>query len=156
MSGARLRDATRADVPVIGGLIRDLADYEGLTDDVVWTEESLAESLFGPDAVPRVVLAEPADAPGVVAGMAIWFPTYSTFLGRPGIWLEDLFVKPEHRGKGLGKALLLHLFDRAGDGRVEWAVLDWNRPSIEFYESVGARHLAGWLTYRWRLPGGPP
>ncbi|MGH9035113.1 MAG: GNAT family N-acetyltransferase [Acidimicrobiia bacterium] len=104
-----LRDATAADLPVVAELIRALAEYEHLEDEVLWTEEELAASLFGPGAVPRVVLAEPDDAPGVVAGLAIWFPTYSTFRGRPGIWLEDLFVRPEHRGQGVGRALLDHL-----------------------------------------------
>jgi GNAT superfamily N-acetyltransferase len=144
-----LRDATPADLGVVAGLIRALAEYEHLEDEVLWSEEELATTLFGPDAVPRVVLAEPDDAPGVVAGLAIWFPTYSTFRGRPGIWLEDLFVRPEHRGKGVGRALLDHLFERAGDGRVEWAVLDWNAPSLAFYQSLGAQPVDGWTVYRW-------
>jgi GNAT superfamily N-acetyltransferase len=148
--GIHLRDAIPADVAVIAGLIRALADYERLTHEIEWTEDELAATLFGPDAVPRVVLAEPADLPGAPAvGFAVWFPTYSTFLGRPGIWLEDLFVLPDHRGTGVGLALLQHLFDRAGDGRVEWAVLDWNEPSIAFYERQGARPIAGWTRYRW-------
>ena len=141
-----LRDATPDDLPAIADLIRALAEYERLADEVVWTDEQLRESLFGPDAVPRVLLAEVDDA---VAGMAIWFPTYSSFLARPGIWLEDLFVRPEHRGRGLGRALLDHLFERAGDGRLEWAVLDWNTPSIEFYDSLGAHPVPGWIRYRW-------
>ena len=96
------------------------------------------------------MLAEPADPPGSPAvGIAVWFPTYSTFLGRTGIWLEDLFVLPDHRGTGIGLALLQHLFERAGDGRVEWAVLDWNEPSIAFYERQGARPVSGWTRYRW-------
>jgi GNAT superfamily N-acetyltransferase len=151
----RLRDATPADVPVISGLIRALAEYEALSHEVTWTEEELAASLFGPDAVPHVVLAEVGDPPGEVAGLAIWFPTYSTFLAQPGIWLEDLFVHPEHRGRGIGRAFLDHLFERAGAGRVEWAVLDWNEGSIAFYESLGARAVGGWTRYRW-VRGGPP
>jgi GNAT superfamily N-acetyltransferase len=148
--GIRLRDAIPADLPVIAGLIRALADYERLTHEIEWTEDELAATLFGPDAVPRVVLAEPTDPPGATAvGFAVWFPTYSTFLGRNGIWLEDLFVLPDHRGTGVGLALLQHLFDRAGDGRVEWAVLDWNEPSIAFYERQGARPVPGWTRYRW-------
>jgi len=150
MLPVRLRDATPADLPVIAGLIRALADYERLTHEIEWTEDELAATLFGAGAVPRVVLAEPDDPPGHPAvGLAVWFPTYSTFLGRPGIWLEDLFVLPDHRGAGVGTALLHHLFERAGDGRVEWAVLDWNEPSIAFYERQGARPVAGWTRYRW-------
>ena len=150
----RLRDATPADVPVIAELIRALAGYERLSHEIEWTEASLGATLFGPDAVPRVVLAEPDDPPGPPVGLAIWFPTYSTFLGRPGIWLEDLFVRPEHRGAGTGTALLHHLFDRAGDGRVEWAVLDWNEPSIAFYRAQGATPVPGWTRYRWTRPRG--
>jgi GNAT superfamily N-acetyltransferase len=149
-AGIRLRDATPADVAVIADLIRALADYERLTHEIEWTEDELGTTLFGPEAVPRVVLAEPADPPGSPAvGIAVWFPTYSTFLGRTGIWLEDLFVLPDHRGTGIGLALLQHLFERAGDGRVEWAVLDWNEPSIAFYERQGARPVSGWTRYRW-------
>ncbi len=154
----RLRDATPDDLAAIAELIRSLAEYEELADEVVWTDEQLHDSLFGPDAVPRVVLAEVDDAGGgvVVAGLAIWYRTYSSFLAEPGIWLEDLFVRPEHRGRGLGRALLEHLFERAGRGRVEWAVLDWNTPSIEFYESLGARPVGGWTRYRWVAPAIPP
>lgn len=144
-----LREATAADLEAVAGLIRALADYERMAADVTWTIEELGHSLFGPGAVPRVVLAE-VGRDGV--GMAIWFPTYSTFRGRPGIWLEDLFVQPEHRGRGVGRLLLEHLFELAGDGRVEWSVLDWNTPSIRFYESLGARPVAGWTTYRWQKP----
>ena len=144
-----LRDATPADLAVIAELIRSLADYEHLADEVVWTDEQLGESLFGPVAVPRVVLAEVDDPPGTMAGLAIWYPTYSSFLAEPGIWLEDLFVRPEYRGRGLGRDLLEHLFERAGGGRVEWAVLDWNAPSIEFYDSLGAQPVPGWTRYRW-------
>ena len=144
-----LRDATPADLPVVAELIRALARYERLAHEIEWTEEGLAETLFGPEAVPRVVLAEPTDPPGPAIGLAGWFPTYSTFLGRPGIWLEDLFVRPECRGAGVGTALLHHLFSLAGDGRVEWAVLDWNEPSIDFYGRQGARPVPGWTRYRW-------
>jgi len=147
--GFLLRDAAPADVAVIADLIRALADYERLTHEIEWTTDELAATLFGPEAVPRVVLAEPTDPPAPAVGLAVWFPTYSTFLGRPGIWLEDLFVLPEHRGTGVGLALLHHLFERAGDGRVEWAVLDWNEPSIAFYERQGAQPVPGWARYRW-------
>lgn len=146
-----LRDATPDDLAAIAELIRSLAEYEQMTDQVVWTEDELRASLFGPDAVPRVVVAEVEDPAGgtTIAGLAIWFRTYSTFLARPGIWLEDLFVRPEYRGRGIGRSLLEHLFQRAGRGRVEWAVLDWNTPSIDFYDSLGARPVAGWTVYRW-------
>jgi GNAT superfamily N-acetyltransferase len=151
-----IRSATRGDLAEIGALIRALADYENMADDVVWTLEQLDEHLFGDHPVARVVLACD-DTDGAVVGMALWFPTFSTFLGRPGIWLEDLFVRPEARGRGHGLALLQHL-RRLTDGRVEWAVLDWNTPSIEFYERLGARPLQGWTHYRWSPEGGaePP
>ncbi len=141
-----LRDATPDDLPAIAELIRALAEYERLAHEVAWTEDQLGAALFGPDAVPRVVLAEVDD---VVAGFAVWFPTFSTFLAQPGIWLEDLFVRPDYRGRGLGRALLDHLSERAGPGRLEWAVLAWNTPSIEFYGSLGARPVDGWIRYRW-------
>lgn len=149
----RIRDATPSDLPVIASLIRALADYERLSSEIEWTEEELGATLFGPDAVPRILLAEPTDLPGPAVGLAVWFPTYSTFLGRPGIWLEDLFVLPESRGAGVGTALLHQLFERAGGGRVEWAVLDWNQPSIDFYRRQGARPVPGWTRYRWRRDG---
>jgi GNAT superfamily N-acetyltransferase len=145
----RLRDAEPADLPVIADLIHALAEYERLAHEIEWSVEDLGATLFGPDAVPRVVLAEPTDPPGPAVGLAVWFPTYSTFLGRAGIWLEDLFVLPDSRGNGVGTKLLHHLFERAGDGRVEWAVLDWNEPSIAFYERQGARPVPGWTRYRW-------
>jgi GNAT superfamily N-acetyltransferase len=146
-----IRDATSSDLDDVAALIRALADYESLAHEVEWDLELLAETLFGPDAVPRTLVACD-DGTGEVVGIAIWFPTYSTFQGRPGIWLEDLFVRPEHRGSGHGRALLQALFDRAAGGRVEWAVLDWNEPSIRFYESLGARPVQGWTRYRWLRP----
>lgn len=141
-----IRPATEDDVEHIGALIRELADYEQLADEVAWDLDQLRETLFGPDAVPRVLIAETDQ--GGVAGMALWFPTYSTFLGRPGIWLEDLFVRPQHRGAGHGKALLQELRTMT-DGRVEWAVLDWNQSAIDFYRSLGAHPVEGWTRYRW-------
>jgi GNAT superfamily N-acetyltransferase len=147
-----IRDATVDDLPAVAQLIRDLAEYERLAHEVEWDEARLGETLFGPDAVPSTLLAMD-DATGDVVGMAIWFRTYSTFQGRPGIWLEDLFVQPDARGGGYGRALLQALFDRAGDGRVEWAVLDWNEPSIRFYDSLGARPVEGWTRYRWLRSG---
>jgi GNAT superfamily N-acetyltransferase len=143
-----IRPATPDDVAPVAGLIRALADYEQLAHEIEWDEATLASTLFGADAVPSTTLAVD-DATGQVVGMAIWYRTYSTFQGRPGIWLEDLFVRPEARGGGHGRALLQSLFDQAGGGRVEWAVLDWNEPSIRFYESLGARPVEGWTRYRW-------
>lgn len=145
-----IRPAEPDDVAAIAALILDLADYEELRHEVEWSSPAeLASHLFGSDAVAHVDLA--VDDDGHVVGMALWFPTFSTFLGRPGIWLEDLFVRPEHRGEGHGRALLEHLMARS-PGRVEWAVLDWNEPSIEFYRSLGAGPVDGWTRYRWRRP----
>jgi GNAT superfamily N-acetyltransferase len=143
-----IRPATPDDVAAVAGLIRALADYEELAHEIEWDEATLASTLFGADAVPSTTLAAD-DATGQVVGMAIWYRTYSTFRGRPGIWLEDLFVQPDARGGGHGRALLQSLFDQADGGRVEWAVLDWNEPSIRFYESLGARPVEGWTRYRW-------
>jgi GNAT superfamily N-acetyltransferase len=143
-----IRPAVPADLPAIAGLIRDLAEYEQLSHEVVWDEHQLGATLFGPEAVPSTLVVD--DDGGDVVGMAIWYRTYSTFEARAGIWLEDLFVRPEHRGRGHGRALLEALFELAGDGRVEWSVLDWNEPSIRFYESLGARPVDGWTRYRWQ------
>ncbi len=144
-----LRPAAVEDAPVIGELIRELASYERLEDEVVWTEQELAVALFGEGAVPQVLLAESDD--GAVVGFALYFRTFSTFLGRPGIWLEDLFIRPAHRSKGYGRALLAALAELS-DGRVEWKVVDWNESAMAFYRSLGARPVEGWTTYRW-LPG---
>jgi GNAT superfamily N-acetyltransferase len=141
-----IRDATEADVDEIGALIRELADYEDLTHELEWDIDQLRIALFGPEAVTGVLIAETDD--GAVAGFALWFPTFSTFLGRTGIWLEDLFVRPEHRGAGHGRALLGELRSMTG-GRVEWAVLDWNTSAFDFYDSLGARPVDGWTRYRW-------
>lgn len=146
-----LRPATRADVPLLLRFIRGLADYEQLSAEVAATEERLAATLFPPDGsapAAQAVLAFHADAP---AGFALYFFNYSTFLARPGLYLEDLFVQPEFRGRGIGKALLLHLARIAnarGCGRMEWSVLDWNQPAIAFYESLGARRLKEWQICR--------
>ena len=150
-----LRDATPADLDQICALIRDLADYERLASEVAFDREQLGGWLFGPTPRAMVTIAEPDDRPGTVGGMALWHWTFSTFLGRPGIWVEDLVVRQEHRGRGLGRALLTSLFERS-PGRVEWAVLDWNEPAIAFYESLGARPVPGWLRYRWTADGAPP
>lgn len=144
-----IRDAVAADLAEIAALIRELAEYEELAHEIEWhADEHLAEHLFGPEPVARVLIAETDD--GAVAGMALWFPTFSTFLGRPGIWLEDLFVRPALRQRGFGRDLIGALRERT-DGRVEWAVLDWNEPSIAFYRSLGARPVEGWTRYRWVL-----
>ena len=116
------------------------------TYEVVFDPMAVREHLFGDGPLASVLIAE--SEVGEVAGFALWFPTFSTFLGRPGIWLEDLFVRPAHRGRGHGVALLRRLRDLT-DGRVEWAVLDWNTPSIAFYEELGAKPVSGWTRYRW-------
>jgi GNAT superfamily N-acetyltransferase len=141
-----IRDATPDDLDDIGAMIRELAEYEQAADEVAFDPDELAIHLFGPDPAAHVLIAT-TDA-GDVAGMALWFRTFSTWVGRPGIWLEDLFVRPEHRGSGLGQALLEAV--RAGtDDRVEWAVLDWNESAIGFYRSIGAEPVDGWTRYRW-------
>jgi GNAT superfamily N-acetyltransferase len=142
-----VREATIGDVDEIAALIRELAGYEHLEAEVTFDVADLTDNLFGDRPAAGVLLAEDD---GTVAGYALWFPTFSTFLGRPGVWLEDLFVRPQHRGRGHGRALL----DRVRSlttGRVEWSVLDWNESAIEFYRSVGACPVEGWTTYRWSL-----
>jgi GNAT superfamily N-acetyltransferase len=140
--------ASENDVPLILSFIRKLAEYEKLSHLVVATEANVHSNVFGPNPVAEVLLAY-WDAQPV--GFALYLRNFSTFLGQPGIYLEDLFVDPEHRGKGIGKALLTQLakiaIDR-GYGRLEWAVLDWNTPSIEFYRSLGAVPLDEWTAYR--------
>ena len=143
-----IRPAVPADVPVIARLIRDLAEYERLADKVVLDVAKLGDHRFGPRPYAEVLLAE--DGGGVV-GLALFFHNYSTFGGRPGIYLEDLFVEPASRGKGLGKALLLALARLAAERdccKVEWSVLKWNEPSIRFYESLGAKPMDEWAVYR--------
>jgi GNAT superfamily N-acetyltransferase len=143
-----IRPATEADLGTIEELIRALAEYERMADQVVMDAELLRKGLFGDRPYAEVLIAEVGDEP---AGFALFFHNFSTFLGRPGIYLEDLFVKPEHRGSGLGKALLKRLAEIAVErdcGRVEWAVLDWNEPSIGFYKKLGARPNDEWTVYR--------
>ena len=143
-----LRAATRDDVPVIAELIRGLARFEKLEHEVVMTEALLDIGLFGDRPYAEVVLAEDD---GRQVGFGLFFHNFSTFLGRPGIYLEDLFVLPEHRGKGIGRMLLAHLARLAverGCGRLEWAVLDWNKEAIKFYERLGARPNSDWTVYR--------
>lgn len=143
-----IRSATAADVPLILAFIRDLAIYEKLLHEVTATEDALRRTLFGDQPGAHVVIAEVAGRP---AGFALYFFNYSTFLAKPGLYLEDLFVQPEFRGHGTGKALLLHLAKIAnarGCGRMEWSVLDWNEPAIKFYESLGAKRMKEWQICR--------
>jgi GNAT superfamily N-acetyltransferase len=141
-----IREAQAEDVDEICGLIDELAAYEGLEHEVLYRREAVLQHLFGSEPAARVLLAVSDD--GEVAGMALWYPTFSTFLGQPGIWLEDLFVRPEFRSRGYGGALLRRLRELT-DGRVEWAVLDWNTTAIEFYQRLGAAAVGGWTRYRW-------
>jgi GNAT superfamily N-acetyltransferase len=143
-----IRPAVKADAPVILSLIRELAEYERLAHEVTATESDLRESLFGPRPAAEVVIVEWG---GETAGYALFFHNYSTFLGRRGLYLEDLFVRPAFRGRGIGKALLMHLARLAverGCARFEWAVLDWNEPAIGFYRSLGAVPMTDWRVMR--------
>ncbi len=143
-----IREATPEDVPAICNLIRALAEYEKLSHEVVLQEEEVRQHLFGPKPFAEVLLYEEETQ---VVGFALYFHNYSTFLGKPGIYLEDLFVKPEFRGKGYGKALLLKLAQIAverGCGRLEWSVLDWNEPAIQFYKKLGAVPMDEWTVFR--------
>ncbi len=143
-----IRPATEADLGTIEALIRGLAVYERLADDVVMNAELLRKGLFGEHPYAEVLIAE-ADAEPV--GFALFFHSFSTFVGRPGIYLEDLFVKPEHRGTGVGRALLKRLAEIAVErdcGRLEWAVLDWNESAIGFYKKLGARPNDDWTVFR--------
>jgi len=143
-----IREATREDVPVILQLIRDLATYERAPNDVIATEDDLTKSLFGKAPAAEVRLAFEGDTP---VGFALFFHNYSTWVGRPGLYLEDLFVKPEHRDKGYGRALLVDLAKIAQDrgcGRMEWAVLNWNEPAIQFYRKLGANPMNEWTVFR--------
>jgi GNAT superfamily N-acetyltransferase len=143
-----IRTATATDVPLILDFIRGLAVYEKLAHEVIATEATLRDTLFSATPAAQVVIAE---VDGQPAGFALYFFNYSTFLAKPGLYLEDLFVKPEFRGAGTGKALLLHLAKIAnarGCGRMEWTVLDWNEPAIKFYDSLGARRMNEWKICR--------
>jgi GNAT superfamily N-acetyltransferase len=147
-SDFQIRPARVDDVPIILQLIRDLATYERAPAEVVATEEQLIDVLFGERPVAGVLLAFEDESP---VGFAVYFYNFSTWLGRPGLYLEDLFVKPEKRGKGYGRALLVELAKIARDrgcGRMEWAVLNWNQPAIKFYRALGANPMDEWTVFR--------
>jgi GNAT superfamily N-acetyltransferase len=144
----RIEAATERDVAVLHGLIQALADYERLAHEVVATERDLRDALFGPHPYAEAVVASVG---GEAVGFALWFHNYSTFVGRPGLYLEDLFVLPAWRGRGVGRALIVHLARIAVErrcGRMEWSVLDWNEPAIRFYKSLGARPMDEWTVFR--------
>ena len=148
-----VRTATVDDVPVILDLIRALATYERAPNKVTATEKGLVEVLFGEKPAAEVLLAFENEA---AIGFAVFFHNFSTWLGRPGLYLEDLFVRPEDRGKGYGRALLIHLAKIARDrgcGRMEWAVLDWNEPAIQFYRKLGAKSMDEWTVFRLKRDG---
>jgi len=148
MSSIRIVPAQASDVPVILRMIKALAEYEQLTHEVVATEDDLRQSLFGPRPAGEVVLAYAGESP---IGFALFFDNFSTFLGRHGLYLEDLFVVPEWRGKGVGKQLLAHvaaIAESRNCGRLEWAVLDWNESAIAFYRRMGAHVLDEWRVCR--------
>jgi len=143
-----IRAATRADISLIGQFIRDLAEYERLSDAVRFDEAVMAEKLFGARAFAEVLIGE---IDGTPQGFALFFHNFSTFEGRPGIYLEDLFVRPDARGSGLGKALLGRLAALAVErdcARLEWSVLDWNTPAIDFYKALGAKMMDEWTVMR--------
>jgi GNAT superfamily N-acetyltransferase len=144
----RISKATEQDVPTILRFIRGLAEYEKLADRCTATEESLRQTLFGDKAYAEVLIARLEDVP---VGYALFFHSYSTFMAKPGLYLEDLFVLTEHRGKGAGKALLLSVARIARErncGRLEWSVLDWNQPAIDFYKRLGALVMPDWRICR--------
>jgi GNAT superfamily N-acetyltransferase len=147
-----IRDAVPQDVGALLQLIRALGEYERLAHEVVATDTGLARGLFGEPPRGHALVAE---ADGAMAGFALYFFNFSTFLARAGLYLEDLFVIPEQRGRGIGKALLVELAGRARAadcGRMEWSVLEWNAPAIQFYERLGARRLEDWRTFRLTTP----
>lgn len=148
-----IRAAERGDVPLLLDFIRQLAEYERLPHEVSATEDILERTMFGEHAYAEALLGYAGEAP---VGFAIFFHNFSTFVGKPGLYLEDIYVKPEHRGNGYGRAMLRYLARLAVErdcGRFEWAVLDWNESAIRFYESLGARPMDDWIIYR--LDGEP-
>jgi GNAT superfamily N-acetyltransferase len=147
-SGLQITSAGAADVPLILALINELAEYEKLSHESVATEASIHQALFGPTPRAEAVIAR---FDGESAGFALFFHNFSTFLGKPGLYLEDLFVRPAYRGRAIGKSLLSHLAALAVErdcGRFQWQVLDWNKPSRDFYERLGAQADAAWVNYR--------
>jgi len=143
-----IRTANENDVPAIFALIKELAEFEKLADQINTTENELRKTLFGEDRFVEILLAE---FNGEIVGQALFFKNFSTFLGKPGIYLEDLYVKPEMRGKGIGKMLLDKIISIAKErnyGRVEWSVLDWNETAIDFYKKIGAKPLDDWTIFR--------
>jgi GNAT superfamily N-acetyltransferase len=146
--GFEICAATKSDAPIILSFIKKLADYERLSHEVVATEESLRETLFGPQPTAEVAIGYCKEEP---VGFVLFFHNYSTFLGRPGIYIEDLFVDEAYRRRGFGRALLLHvarLAKERGCGRLEWSVLDWNEPAIDFYKKLGAVPMSEWTVFR--------
>ena len=143
-----IRPATRADAPVIASLVRELADYEKLLDEAKASPQDFLRELESPNPVIRVLIAEWDGKP---AGFALYFFNFSTFVGRPGLYLEDLFVRPAQRSHGIGRALLralARLAEERGCGRMEWAVLDWNEPALKFYKTLDARQMNEWIIHR--------
>ena len=148
VSSVTIRYATRSDVPVLLQLIRELAEYEKLADEVVATGEGLTNTLFGPRPYAEVLLAEKEEK---TVGFCLFFYNYSTFLAKPGLYIEDIFVRSEYRGKSIGKTLFKKVSAIArekGCGRIEWWVLEWNKPAIAFYANMGAKPMDEWTVYR--------
>jgi len=148
MAMLTIRPATRADAPVIASLVRELADYEKLLDDAKATAEDFLREIESPNPVIHVLIAEWDGSP---CGFALYFFNFSTFVGRPGLYLEDLFVRPAQRKHGIGRALLralARIASQRGCGRMEWAVLDWNEPALRFYKSLDARQMNEWIIHR--------
>ncbi len=148
VEGFTIRDATEADTALVLWFIKQLAEYEKLTQEVEATEEKISKALFGPKPYAEVLIGEYRSEP---VGFALFFHNFSTFMGKPGLYLEDIFIIPEMRGRGFGKIMLQFLARIAVErdcGRMEWAVLDWNEPSIQFYESIGARLMKEWIINR--------
>jgi len=146
--GFTLRFASEDDIPAILEFIKELAEYEKLSHEVIATEELLKDSLFGDKPVAEVIIAEYLTKP---VGFCLFFHNFSTFLGRPGIYIEDIYIKLEHRGQGFGKSMLAYLAKLAierGCGRIEWSVLDWNINALNFYNDLGASAIDGWTVYR--------
>jgi GNAT superfamily N-acetyltransferase len=141
-----IRPAVEADVPELLAMIKELAEYENLADQVVITADDLRQTLFGPEAIVYDTVVQ--DEEGELAGHALWFRTFSTFLGQTGIWLEDLYIRPRYRQHGYGRQLLTFLREQT-KGRLEWEVLEWNAPALDFYQQLGARPMSGWTRYRW-------